>query len=268
MKNSKFKILSFIVCITFVVSFSSCAQTNPTPSPTESLNSYQSAMNTGSAKKPEGKCLFINILLSDSESSFKDSESIEIREMYAYGLPNAFKFLQEKAMDYNKSFDPIFNEPDTMLHYEVDFKIPTSPENSAWVREIFDNIYIDLNIDDILEKYNADNIGFIYHINKTGRAFALPAYQSNTYEIAVVYTSKKPSDSDMIYTTSSSTYAHEILHLFGAIDLYELDDYRKSLLKEIAPYEIMFHSSYDFGDHTMSDITAYLIGWIDFKFPD
>ena len=71
--------------------------------------------------------------------------------------------------------------------------------------------------------------------------------------------SKEPIGAD------GMVYAHEILHLFGAIDLYyrfDTDDMCNNLTKEQFRFNIMRNpGSYPIDKTELCDIDAYLIGW-------
>lgn len=71
---------------------------------------------------------------------------------------------------------------------------------------------------DLLEKYDADNIIYFYIVNtdsnNKANSFALSEQAFNSTEYIVVYVKEQN------YTARANTYAHEMLHLFGAPDLY------------------------------------------------
>ena len=72
---------------------------------------------------------------------------------------------------------------------------------------------------------------------------------------------------------SPAVYAHEIMHLFGAHDLYEEAEFTSevtSYVKQTYPMEIMYRVTDEQGNsydekiiNTISPITAYHLGWID-----
>ena len=64
--------------------------------------------------------------------------------------------------------------------------------------------------------------------------------------------------------TSAATYAHEILHLFGAGDLYfPYDDtlIRKDRAPRAFPNDVMYRVDYDLHQLDVGVFTAYRVGW-------
>ena len=71
---------------------------------------------------------------------------------------------------------------------------------------------------------------------------------------------------DPRYETKSADIAHEMLHLFGAWDLYELnnnDQARAIKTSEMFPNSIMRTTSNDIWELQIDEITAWLVGLKD-----
>ncbi len=64
------------------------------------LQPYVYNRDIGSSKKLLGKCLFINIFISDQETSFSEDHKKRCLD----SLRKAIAFLLDKAEEYNKSF--------------------------------------------------------------------------------------------------------------------------------------------------------------------
>ena len=259
-------VLAFLII--FSVLFSSCSNSEPVETPMLSIEfsstppgnpfPYISGMNTGSSKRLEGKCLFVNIFFTDSDSYIRSSSGT-----WSIHLSEAFKFLTDSAAKYNREFLPIYNEPDIMLNYTVDFSIPDSFDGSEWEMEVFNRLYVQYDLDSILKNYDADNVSYIYHINKVGTSYALPGFSQNAPEIAVCYAWYNDDSIDL--PMKPGMYAREVMHLYGAVPMYNLKDYRASLAREFFSYDIMFDDPklYDFEYFTAFDVTAYSVGWQD-----
>ena len=58
----------------------------------------------------------------------------------------------------------------------------------------------------------------------------------------------------------SSVTVHEMLHLFGAEDLYKGAS-RKSLAKKLYPADIMLAANYDVDTNNIGEATAFYVGW-------
>lgn len=87
---------------------------------------------------------------------------------------------------------------------------------------------------------------YIFLANKSGRAFASPSVNAGGMdaEYCVVYR----GDFDMLL--------HEVLHVFGAADLYYPEQVKQSARRILGKSVMM-----DSGCHVIDDLTKYLIGW-------
>ena len=87
-------------------------------------------------------------------------------------------------------------------------------------------------------------------------------YDYNIYssERAVMYYS---TDTDYTYYSVAGTYAHELLHLFGADDLYDnfISPDAAEALEHFYPNAIMSVVGNDMEMFGICPYTAYLIGW-------
>ncbi len=123
----------------------------------------------------------------------------------------------------------------------------------------------------IKDRYRADNVLFLalynQDINETARGVSFPldfwayAGADDAYEIVWLM------DEDNGLTVSAAGLAHEIMHCFGAVDLYEGSDFTTRAyldhLKAIGSKDIMYQIDYRDPDHigeTFSDLDAYYLG--------
>ena len=106
--------------------------------------------------------------------------------------------------------------------------------------------------------------------NTQGRSFASPvskelhAYDANRYNLECCFMYRYLHDPR--YETKSADIAHEMLHLFGAWDLYELnnnDQARAIKTSEMFPNSIMRTTSNDIWKLQIDEITAWLVGLKD-----
>ncbi|MDP3981079.1 MAG: hypothetical protein Q8Q33_06695, partial [Chlamydiota bacterium] len=108
------------------------------------------------------------------------------------------------------------------------------------------------------ENDHTGNFGLLVHIYENFRSFAVSASigRDKKYHL--------PEYCLLTYSARFSTYAHEILHLFGADDYYSefsesLQDYRSEFLSK----SIMFSGGTKYLNGLVVDgITAQNIGWI------
>ena len=108
---------------------------------------------------------------------------------------------------------------------------------------------------------------WLFLVNKDGVSYARKQYEGDYYrptlEFDVIFERYLNEEYDMDDNTHcAAAVAHEILHLYGAIDMYTPADVKK-LLKPIYPKDIMLMDYIDIGKLEVGDYTAYSVGWID-----
>ena len=216
--------------------------------------------NYGSAKMLTGRCVLVTVFISDSESSFNNRQEKEVMDK----LAQAVDYITNKAALFGRDLELIYDNSDLIYKTYSNKKIPTAMDDFNWTLDILKKINSDRVIKEIEEKYNTNNVGFIFNVNKSGNAYALSTNESIMKEYynekCVVYSGSEENSSN------AYIYAHEILHLFGALDLYYPDDEtedRKKLAESYFPKEIMLEYHYDVNSALVSDVTAYLVGWKD-----
>ncbi len=160
---------------------------------------------------------------------------------------------------------PIYNRPDITLDYEADFTIPITFGNYDWARNILEDVFDEYNLQDVLECYDADNVSYIFNVDNNGGRYALSKGSIPDYnnEIAVLMGVPRIKGSEPV-GIDHMTYAHEILHLFGALDLYRpSDNDRSERAKEQFPFDIMYSTAIGMEEARICEVDAYLIGWLE-----
>lgn len=237
-------------------------------------DSWTSGDPTGSASYLNGSTVFVSFFIEDPHSSWSDEE----RALVMSKLDIATDYLISAGASYGKTVSltyDIYDHPD--LAYTVSYP-KNIRDNDDSARDLLDYMvdYIAETIPtaDLLNKYQATSIGYLCFLNKDGVSYTFPYYDDDSdcylYETCFLYL--KCDDE----YEPPAVYAHEILHLFGARDLYETNE-TDGISKEFVQYietnypnEIML-TTYDENwnnvqDHVtndLTDITAYFIGWLD-----
>lgn len=106
---------------------------------------------------------------------------------------------------------------------------------------------------------------WLFLVNKDGVSYARKQYEGDFYrptlEFGVIFERYLNEKYDMDDNTHrAATVAHEILHLYGAIDMYTPADLKK-ILKPIYPKDIMLLDYHNIADMTVGPYTAYSVGW-------
>jgi len=247
----------------------------------------------GSAKLLEGKSILVSIFLT-LDSGGWDSQG----ESWATeNLGIATEFILKEAKRYGKEVELIYNtNPGSNLCYAMKYDselydaVNSGADNDKLhlveptFQSIYDFIESDVPYLELADIYGTSSIAYVVFVNTKGRSYACPyevellKYKVDSYHEATVVFNKGQQTQA---AGSPATLAHELLHLFGAKDLYESSSFRnvRQELVEYAelnfPDEIMVRTSmplqfdekgdpyYDKIPQKISRITAYCLGWLD-----
>jgi hypothetical protein len=110
-------------------------------------------------------------------------------------------------------------------------------------------------IADIQGTHQTSQIALVFHANNQSRSFAHICYQYCDTEYVML--TEKMSQNPYAWATPQ-VQAHEMLHLFGAMDLYNIRD-----AKDYAVTDLMNYYSQALKYADISPVTAWAIGWAD-----
>lgn len=232
----------------------------------------------GSAKVLEGNVVLVSVYLIDGSNDYTKEELSYTRK----ALDMASEWLEGKAKEHGVSLKIIRNDTDLTFRYRADGMLRESQKEISftYTDTIGDYLaHFDLSV--IMAEYDADSVGFVIFLPGEGTSFAYPYTATGNakwdaigyYEFSnlFLYDESAPDEYE-----NPATYAHEIMHLFGACDLYEenkTDNISQELSDYVAdtyPDEIMYYTYEDddtsnFEEITkdMSPVTLYFIGWGD-----
>lgn len=225
----------------------------------------------GSVRLLQDTTILVSIFVDDAESTW-DAASIQaVREKL--GVATGFISTQAALYDVQASFIYDF-EQEPMLFLKKTYKETISYDGQDFwnVNKTIDEwISQDVHSKALLNQYGAKNIGYLVFFNKPGLCYSNvyymnyddSLYQEKSILFANSYQTEKAE--------SAATYAHEILHLFGAVDLYKMN-YDDGVTGEFVthvktsyPNEIMYASSGTSQQitQTITPVTAYFLGWLE-----
>lgn len=229
---------------------------------------------TGSAKHLDGTTVLVSLFVEDPSSSW----TAEKKEIVMSKMDLANDFLVAEGNSYGKSVNliyDIYEHPD--LAYTVSYH-NTIDDSEDCSYDLLDYMtrYINSQIptQQIMSQYGVDSIAYMCFLDKSGVSYTFPYYEGDSdlyyYETCFMFLK---CDGDY---EPPAVYAHEMLHLFGARDLYasnEYDGITKDFVQYIEtnyPNEIMlttydenWNNVQDYVSNDLTDITAYFIGWKD-----
>ena len=214
-------------------------------------------INIGSAKILRDSVVILHLFLDNSVQSWcKEKIDGVIKKS-----EQATIWIQKKAKYFG--VDLSINHK-VLLNVQVDFS-KTIPESKNHYRnlEIFSK-----QINTILQskakheilnaKHKNKNICLFIHVFEEIRSYAVPNLLGIGYETII------PEYCVIAFDSQPSTYAHELLHLFGADDYYS--DYSENLTilkSDLISRSIMFSDgAFPLEMLTIDDLTAQNIGWL------
>ena len=231
---------------------------------------------TGSAKYLDGDSLLVSIYVQDASSNW----TFDDLKLVDDNVSIACNYLVNKGKEYGKEVNLIYDAdsyPDLeyhMTHDSLNYShLSEDDRRSKLVESIYDYIRNDIDTKSLMEKYQVNSIGYMVFVD--GEAETCNAYPYYTmygdyyYEEFCIINLRWSGGNNV----EPSTYAHELLHLFGARDLYHTSEitgiYKDFVLYAEDEYEndIMlggFSSGRKYSRRIDSDITkltAYFLGW-------
>ncbi|MBR2712532.1 MAG: hypothetical protein IKE73_02360 [Bacilli bacterium] len=216
----------------------------------------------GYSNKMEGNTIIVSIFTSDINNKFDDGN----KKMIFDNLRNSTNYLTNEVDKYNKKINFIYNKSD--LNYYANFNINIVDNDVNLYKIQSDWIRKNINIDRISYKYRANNIVFLFFIDTNYDNDVVPwTISKNKYNNIKIEYSNIYLKFDNI-DTLSSIYVHEIMHQFGAHDLYNENMYINnnyvSYLNGINSNDIMYKIT-DSNEivNDFSEIDAYYVGLID-----
>jgi len=227
----------------------------------------------GSAKRLEGKSLLVSIFVTLDGYGWSDGEIVSAMEKLAI----ASGYICDRGMEYGKDVEFVYDfEAHPDLRYDMRFEgnlfeYPehdrqlTKDEKDA-LRKTHEAImrFMEEHVPyrALADRYQTDSIAFVVHVNKHARSYAAP------YSVGGV---NSDAEIAVVFDDSPAVYAHEILHLFGAVDFYRADDEMYvsdevvAYVKKHFPTDIMVTNYGKGGEITneLTRLTALGLGWID-----
>lgn len=226
-----------------------------------------SKKDAGSAKRMVGEIRVYEYFVVDEETTWSPEDRLEVNRR----MESAIWFLERHAGLHAKSVRFVRIGPvDVTLAHPP----PSDPyADPAWTRFVTPARNSQSAAESAGAKWPPIDSGFsgsdqefhCVHLNRRGLSYNLAYYEGVHQDYAVErtvcffrYPDGRP--------TSSATYAHEILHLFGAGDLYFPYDQTTERKREAGrsfPDDIMYRVDYDLGRLNIGGFTAFRIGWLE-----
>jgi hypothetical protein len=214
----------------------------------------------GSAKVLSGRVYVHHIFCSDQASTWTatDRAGVMVRMHKAYDFLAAQSRGRAQPLTFVEKFGPAVC---------VDGELPTDTmADVQWTERVIRGscqTSARALIEEGLAELEADHGLVCLHVNKPGLSYNLAFYEDVAPDFdaeRMVCFAFYPDGRG----TAPATYAHEILHLFGAGDLYFPFDRtatRRRKAERLFPNDVMLRVDYDLGKLEIGPYTAFRIGW-------
>ena len=203
------------------------------------------ARNKGPNKKLLGNAEVVVVLVSTPAHPWTDKKRNELFKV----CDSSVKIMNSCARKYKANLN--------MTWGYVEFSIPYEYSSDLkWYWHIVNKIYQRKNMDEICAAYRRDDhkdesaVVFMFNSWDTSHTYEVTEPEKWNEEFCVIFCDTKMHDN---YLT------HEVLHLYGAIDLY---DYHGEGVEKVA-MKYFKNSDMRIVSHEVDELTAYLVGWTD-----
>jgi len=275
-------VVVFLLCIIFLCSCNEKKYSDGELTARNAGSAYSDweEATTGSVKYLDGSTVLVSIFMEDKNALWTSIDE----ELVHNNLDIACDYLVEEGKRYGKDVNLIYDtEEYSDLEYHLDYNkaFPGSTDDDTaavddFVNYVYEYIYNEISVEDIMKKYHVNSVGFLIFID--GEADAATAYNyhygpTNYYYEEIAFINLRW---DYDRNVNPDTYAHEILHMFGARDLYYTDagdgisrdfvdyvaeEYSKDIMLGYATKGVSWEDKIT---SQITDITAYFIGWKDY----
>lgn len=225
----------------------------------------------GSVNLLDGRTFLVTVFLNDTDAQWTREDKAYVRS----AMRIAEEYLTNQAARYGADTELFFDELFVDVTFEGLIKAAEG-ETEDFADTLRALLHKELSIDELTKKYETDSYGFVFLLPAVGGAYALPYEEEckvGYEELCVIYLY---DDQCKGQRQPAPVFAHEILHTFGAIDLYQAcpsDGVTEELVEYITEYyptELMITvyeedaSTSETGvSQMLSDVTLYSIGLIE-----
>ena len=195
------------------------------------------SVNLGSCRELTGDVAIQVVFVDGDEGAWDEKNMAE----YKIAMGQAYDQLTRWGRDYGQEVRISLRYAHTAESMDLDFL-----DSDAWADHVLNNADLPARGDDSV--YMQECMPIIFLLNEGGRAYAC-ANASETYNDYLI----------CFNNSTVSSFSHELLHLYGAVDYYYPLAYQEAAQKYF-PQSIMFTTE----EHKEFDgLTAYIIGWTD-----
>ena len=226
-----------------------------------------SKYHLGSAKNLLGNIYVLSCFISDNNNQWTPQE----KQQMINKLHNTQNWLKKQAANYGVTINfegGNFGLSNDIKIGNINYGTGSGAEDINILTTVFRKIGYSSNLgfyNWVLDNTNCKNTFVVIFVKGQGRSYSI-AYESELMDKERFFV-----ESCVIYNQFwgglalyEATFAHEILHLFGAWDLYETFQQTKEKeerAKNLFPNSIMIQVRENIDTLYVDELTAWLIGW-------
>lgn len=232
----------------------------------------------GSAKELDGTTVIVSIFADDGYTTWDGDDENKYDTLVYLGV--ATDWLTESCAKYGTDARFIYDwEANSDLYFEGSFDYDMTNDSDNEYYAVMDYVEENIPSEEIMREYDAENIIYMFYYNTPESNNVTSA----TYSYYDESTEDYPYEVINIYTRcdgeveNPASYAHEILHTFGAPDFYlvDKDGQNYGITRDFVKYneehysnDIMF-TTFDAWDqfpyyerisNDFTDLDAYYVG--------
>lgn len=252
------------------------AALTPTPATTDPVQEQDWRQVYGSCGLLTWPSVLYSIYLDDSENPWTEEALAQTRQ----NLALAVEWIGEQAQTYNAVTEIYYDTGENGLCTFAPCQSGLTADTTTGTEfyNYVDTLTAQVDVDAIEQQYGTQSIGYLVFLPVEGGSYSILHYLEdgdrylNEFSCLYLYDSYTGK---MTYN-SPTVYAHEILHLFGAADLYvgSRDAFVTQPLAQYVlntwPDAIMYYTynsdngiSYDHIEKVICPLTAYRLGLAD-----
>ena len=229
----------------------------------------------GSAGYVEGTTLIVSVFADDLNTSwdFATEKDIATRDRMLSEMKTASAWLTKQIAAYGVESDFVYDwEENPDLYYICDFGqllLVREDTGGYWKQEEY--VLENVPSETLKKKYQAQDIIYMFYFNtdESNTITSRTISDRHNAETEIINIFVRNDRSDGLYYIAAPTFAHEIMHCFGAYDLYyaseTIPQAYVDYCKEMISSDIMFRTSrllsIDYLEFSRLD--AYYMGLVD-----
>ena len=229
----------------------------------------ESTINTGTAKVLSGRVFVLSVFVAPFSNPWMPFD-IERQKQKVF---EAERWLKMQALRYGKNVEFVnsaFGSDGSFMDNEMPDVYASSSVKYHYPSKVLLKMGFpskDAFVDWVRTKQECSQCLAIVFSNTSGRSYASPAtkelceHNPKEYSMECCFLYRYHTNTEI--ETNSAAIAHEMLHLFGAWDLYELDEHdhvRANKTALMFPNSIMLNSHRDIWETQIDEINAWLVG--------